>query len=41
MEARKLDPFPKKWKEELDKRALEKAKLDAEKKAAKDAAKKE
>lgn len=39
MTARKLDPFPKKWKEELDRRAAEKAKADAEKKAAKDAAK--
>lgn len=40
MEQRKLDPFPAKWKEELDRRAAEKAKLDAEKKVAKEAAKK-
>ena len=38
MEARKLNPFPKKWQAELDKRAAEKAKADADKKAAKDAA---
>jgi hypothetical protein len=40
MEARKLDPFPKKWKAELDKRAAEKAVKDAETKVAKEAAKK-
>jgi len=39
MEHRKIDPFPAKWKEEMDRRAAEKAKLDAEKKKAKDEAK--
>jgi hypothetical protein len=39
MEVRKIDPYPKAWKEEMARRAAEKAKLEAEKKKAKEEAK--
>jgi len=39
MEIRKMDPFPKAWKEEMDRRAAKKAEEDAAKKKAKDEAK--
>lgn len=36
MEIRKIDPYPKAWKEEMDRRAAKKAKEDSEKKKAKE-----
>jgi tryptophanyl-tRNA synthetase len=36
LEIRQMSPYPTAWKEEMDKRAAERAKQDAEKKAAKD-----
>lgn len=39
MEVRPINPYPKAWKEEMDRRAEEKAKKEAEKKKAKEEAK--
>ena len=36
MEIRKIDPYPKAWKEEMDRRAAKIAKEDSEKKKAKE-----
>jgi tryptophanyl-tRNA synthetase len=36
MEERKIDPFPKAWKAEMDKRAADKVNADEEKKKAKE-----
>lgn len=38
MAVRKMDPFPSAWKEEMDRRAAEQAKKDADKKKLKDEA---
>ena len=38
MEVRKINPYPKAWKEEMDRRAAKKAKEEAEKKKAKEEA---